>query len=176
MWYVRDEMTRHRKTARPGTAERFEQPKVLVRDTGAGLECTLDDRDYYVKDVLILASRCKDRAELLYLTGILNSCLMRFYYETSFPTLHVQRDELASLPYRPVHASMASDVAGCKRVGQLVGQMISLHESLASARSDQARGVIQRQIDATGAAIDRLVYELYGLTDEEILLVEGTKA
>ncbi len=31
---------------------------------------------------------------------------------------------------------------------------------------------LQRQIDATDAEIDRLVYELYGLTDEEIRIVE----
>ncbi len=32
---------------------------------------------------------------------------------------------------------------------------------------------LQRQIDATDQQIDRLVYELYGLTDDEIQLVEG---
>ena len=31
---------------------------------------------------------------------------------------------------------------------------------------------IQRQIDATDRQIDQLVYELYGLTDEEIRIVE----
>ena len=34
--------------------------------------------------------------------------------------------------------------------------------------------VIQRQIDATDAEIDRLVYDLYGLTAEEIAIVEET--
>lgn len=32
--------------------------------------------------------------------------------------------------------------------------------------------VIERQIAATDRQIDRLVYELYGLTDEEIAVVE----
>jgi hypothetical protein len=173
VWYVPDEMTRHRRTARPGTAERFEQPKVLVRDTGAGLECTLDDQHYYVKDVLILASRSQDRRELAYLTGVLNSRLMKFYYETSFPTLHVQRDELASLPYRPVDPTVAKDVFLRTRAEQAVDQMLSLGKSLASAKSDKARSVIQRQIEATEAEIDRLVYDLYGLTAAEIALVEA---
>jgi hypothetical protein len=31
----------------------------------------------------------------------------------------------------------------------------------------------QRRIDATEAGIDGLVYELYGLTEEEIPIVEG---
>jgi len=32
--------------------------------------------------------------------------------------------------------------------------------------------MIQRQIDATDKQIDKLVYELYGLTNEEIQIVE----
>ena len=38
-----------------------------------------------------------------------------------------------------------------------------------AARQDRA----QRQIEATDREIDRLVYELYGLTDDEIAIVEG---
>ena len=33
---------------------------------------------------------------------------------------------------------------------------------------------MSRQIAATDAQIDRLVYDLYGLTDDEIKIVEGT--
>ena len=48
-----------------------------------------------------------------------------------------------------------------------------MHRQLASAKSEARRGAIQRQIEATDAAIDRLVYDLYGLTAKEIALVEG---
>jgi len=33
--------------------------------------------------------------------------------------------------------------------------------------------MIQREIESTDRAIDALVYELYGLTGEEIKIVEG---
>jgi len=33
---------------------------------------------------------------------------------------------------------------------------------------------LSRQIEATDVAIDKLVYELYGLTEEEIAIVEGS--
>jgi hypothetical protein len=33
--------------------------------------------------------------------------------------------------------------------------------------------LLQRQIEATDATIDKLVYELYGLTEDEIGIVEG---
>ncbi len=33
--------------------------------------------------------------------------------------------------------------------------------------------MVKREIEATDNAIDKLVYELYGLTEEEIKIVEG---
>lgn len=35
------------------------------------------------------------------------------------------------------------------------------------------RTAIERQIQATDTQIDQLVYQLYGLTEEEIKIVEG---
>jgi flagellin-like hook-associated protein FlgL len=59
---------------------------------------------------------------------------------------------------------------------KLVDSMLALHKQLASAKSQAQRAAIQRQIEATDAEIDRLVYGLYGLTKEEIAIVEGAKA
>jgi hypothetical protein len=56
----------------------------------------------------------------------------------------------------------------------LVTQMLDLNKKLQDARLEQERTMLSRQIEATDGAIDKLVYELYGLTDEEILVVEGT--
>ena len=50
--------------------------------------------------------------------------------------------------------------------------MFQLHQQQAAA-SDADRELYQRQIDVTDRQIDALVYELYGLTDEEIKIVEG---
>jgi len=38
---------------------------------------------------------------------------------------------------------------------------------------EHERTLLSRQVEATDAAIDKLVYELYGLTEEEIAIVEG---
>ena len=48
-----------------------------------------------------------------------------------------------------------------------------LNKKLQDARVDHEKTLLQRQIEATDAAIDKLVYELYGLTEEEIAIVEG---
>ena len=54
--------------------------------------------------------------------------------------------------------------------------MLSLYRQLQKAKTTHKRSVIQRQIDATDRQIDQLVYELYGLTDEEIRIVEEATA
>jgi hypothetical protein len=51
--------------------------------------------------------------------------------------------------------------------------IIGLHEQLDRAKAPHDMTVLQAQIDATDRQIDRLVYELYGLTEEEIKIVES---
>jgi hypothetical protein len=53
--------------------------------------------------------------------------------------------------------------------------MLDLNKKLHEARLEQERTMLSRQIVATDAAIDTLVYELYGLTEEEIAIVGGKK-
>jgi len=50
--------------------------------------------------------------------------------------------------------------------------MLDLHKQLSAAKMSHDKTAIQRQIDATDRRIDRLVYDLYNLTDEEIHIVE----
>ena len=51
--------------------------------------------------------------------------------------------------------------------------VLGLHKQLAAARTADDKTRIQRLIDATDGEIDRLVYDLYDLTGEEIAIVEG---
>jgi len=56
----------------------------------------------------------------------------------------------------------------------LVTQMLDLNRKLQDARLEQDRTMLSRQIEATEGQIYKLVYELYGLTEEEIAIVEGS--
>lgn len=53
--------------------------------------------------------------------------------------------------------------------------MLDLHKRLAAAIIPADKKLYQRQIEATDEQIDALVYELYGLTEEDIAVVEGTE-
>jgi type II restriction/modification system DNA methylase subunit YeeA len=55
----------------------------------------------------------------------------------------------------------------------LVDQMLSLNKRLQEARTPHEKTTLRRQIEDTDRQIDALVYELYGLTEEEIRIVEG---
>jgi hypothetical protein len=76
------------------------------------------------------------------------------------------------LPIRTIDFSNPNDVTRHDRVVGLVERMLSLHEMVAEAKIESERTILQHQIDATDRQIDQLVYELYGLTDEEIAIVE----
>jgi len=54
--------------------------------------------------------------------------------------------------------------------------MLALHTKLGAAQSPDVEDNLRRQIAATDQAIDALVYQLYGLTPEEIALVESATA
>jgi len=50
---------------------------------------------------------------------------------------------------------------------ELVEGMLKLHKRLGEVKTEHQKTVLQRQIEATDRQIDRLVYELYDLTEEE---------
>ena len=150
-------MRANKITARPGNKERFEQPKVLVRDTGGGLMATFDPDNYYVKDVLVLEDPNKNVFNLKCLSALLNSKLMRWYYESTFPTLHVQRDELASLP---IHTSIFS---------QNFQVIIS---SLVDKILDEKKLGRNSDISHIESEIDNHIYNLYGMNIEDIKVIE----
>ena len=54
----------------------------------------------------------------------------------------------------------------------LVNRILDLHKKLVDAKVPDDKTRIERQIDATDKQIDHLVYNLYGLTEEEIAIVE----
>ena len=56
----------------------------------------------------------------------------------------------------------------------LVTQMLDLHKQVDQVKTAHDKTLIQRQIDATDRQIDRLVYELYDLTEEETCAVSIT--
>jgi len=141
---------------------------VLTVETG---ESVADQQVYITKPTLHMLSA-------KYLAGILGSALLAFFIRgyygeatEAFPQIKVT--ELKALPIRSVNFSDPADATRHDRMVALVEQMLDLHKKLAAATIPADRALYERQIEATDRQINALVYQLYGLTDEEIAIVEG---
>lgn len=117
--------------------------------------------------------------DLFYVLGMLNSRLLTFRFRTigklkSGGIYEYFWNSVSKLPIRRVDFSKPADRTAHDRMVKLVDSMLALHEQLTTAKSAAQKAIMQRQIDATDAEIDRLVYDLYGLTAEEIALIENS--
>ena len=86
----------------------------------------------------------------------------------------------APLLYNDKMVNWFSDLAATRSSSQRISafaelaiHMNALFEHFAKAKTPHEKTVLKTQIDATDTAIDQLVYELYGLTDDEIKIVEA---
>jgi hypothetical protein len=86
--------------------------------------------------------------------------------------LAANKQFIEHLPIRTIDFSDPADNARHNRMVELVERMLDFNKQLAGAKAPQTKIVLQRQIETTDRQIDRLVYELYELTEEEIKIVE----
>lgn len=114
---------------------------------------------------------------LAYLCGLLNSRLLDFCLKevsSNFRSGYFAANKqfIEQLPIRTIDFANKADRAKHDRMVTLVEQMLTLHKQLLAANTAHEKTAIQRQIDALDKMINDLVYELYGLSEEEIRIVE----
>lgn len=76
------------------------------------------------------------------------------------------------LPIRTTNFSDGAEKQRHDELVALVDRMLDLHKMLVRSHFDSEREPIERQIATTDKKIDGLVYQLYGLTEEEVKIVE----
>jgi len=154
--------------------EEFEKPKILWPGISAEVTAfALDKAKYYGNDNVQLVI-----SEGLYLLGILNSRLMRLVLTNTCDKVQggFYRLKIAyvqQLPIRTIDFSDPKDKSRHDKMVTLVELMLALHERLTEATTESEKAALQQQKNETDQQIDNLVYELYGLTPEEIAIVEG---
>ena len=164
--------------AAPRDSSLFSGARLLLRRiVGNRLIATYTDADYVTSQLLQIV-KPKDAAISKYLLGILNSSLIAYYFRTkynrqdkTFPEIRIY--ELASMPIHAIDVSVSEDVAYHERMVSMVDQMLFFHKQLKEFGTPHEKTALERQIEATDGQIDALVYELYGLTEEEIRIVEN---
>lgn len=156
----------------------LKKEKLLGVITGDAIILALDEEQYFVTDGLYLFG-VRDLVNIRYLMGVLNSKFFIFIYrlltlEKGRVLAQVKPTILEQLPVRTIDFNNPDEKKMHDRMVQLVDQMLTLHKLLHEAKTSHEQTLLQRQIHATDKQIDKLVYELYYLTPEEIAIVEGT--
>ena len=156
--------------------EYFDRPKIIFPDICKGPRFYLDRSGIYIANTAYCLG-----VDDPYLLGILNSRLFWFAISNISIPFGIRAGEyryrliyqyMEKVPVRVINASDKVDKARRDKIASLVDQMLSLNKQLPAAKTDQEKTALQRQIDATDRQIDQLVYELYGLTEEEIKIVQ----
>ena len=153
-------------------------PKILVPDIADRASFALDeDGQYAFTSGYGIVLKESARESVKYVLGLLNSRLLDLYLKSVSTNLRggffrYFTQFLEQLPIRTIDHSDTKEKKQHDRMVGLVEAMIELQRQFRAAERERDRKLLQRQIDATDRRIDALVYELYGLTDDEIAIVE----
>jgi hypothetical protein len=127
-----------------------------------------------MKTLQIIISQEDDESALKYLLAILSSKLIN-YCCINYLADDMNQTYLEQIPIRKIDFSKSADKTLNDKLVEFVDKMLSLTSKLHTTTSESEKATLQNAITVTDAEIDRLVYELYGLTEEEIRIVEGEK-
>lgn len=162
--------------AEPRPSANFDAPeKIVMRQTGDSIVATLDTAQNLCLNNMHVLVPIQEEPPLRYILGVLNSRLTNWYYHTLNPEVgealaEVKKTNVARLPI-----FIPADQSRHDKMVALVDKLLDLHKQKQSAKSDTMRERIEREINVTDEQIDALVYELYGLTKEEIKIIEADK-
>jgi hypothetical protein len=110
------------------------------------------------------------------LLALLNSALGRFVITRKCPLTdrgyHVSPAALGKFPVVTPDFDKRAEKIRHDKLVSLVTNILELNRYLTQVKTGQERRLVQQEIDATEVRIDALVYEMYGLTPEEIAMVE----
>ncbi len=158
---------------RPRDASIFKSPKLIGLTTCKTIELAYDPQSsLYVTDAMYVFQLASEH-DVWSSIGVLQSTAFLFFYRVanqgeSRVIPQVKASKLNALPFPKIdpEAARAQTLGGCVR------DMYALNKDLAAAKTGHDKTLLQRQIDSTDKQIDQLVYELYGLTEEEIKIIE----
>ena len=164
--------------ARPDEVWESKQKIITQRISGglSPLTATIDTDNYYSfasTNLILIKPEYVDIYSYEIVCALLNSKLINFYYVKNFTnastqTVNISKTFLEQLPMPTLDLSKTSDK---KQHDDLITKVTFMLE-LQKGSSDPTT---QNQINALDRQIDNLVYTMYGLSPEEIAIVEGGK-
>jgi type I restriction-modification system DNA methylase subunit len=150
--------------------------KIVVRQIGHKPTASLIQQPLAVTGN-IFTIRFDNLNQEKFVLGIINSKLIEFFwkimftdFKTSFPQVAIF--SLSQIPIHTIDFSNPTEKAQHDKLVALVDDMLELQKKYHDARMERDKELYERQIKVVDVQIDRLVYDLYGLTGEEVGIVE----
>ena len=166
--------------AAPRKPEMFSETKLLMRRTDDHILTAYDDTGMICVNSchVIQFIELETQYRYQYFLALLNSRLMQYIFEISNPQMigkvfsEIKVVYVKRLPIMPIDFNNPDDVAKHDQMVLLVERMLELNEKKTDESNPETLRLLETQITATDRQIDRLVYDLYDLSPEEIALVE----
>jgi hypothetical protein len=113
-----------------------------------------------------------------YIMALLNSTLFIFLYrllalEEGRVLAQVKPTLVEDMPIRVIDPQVQNDVEAHDRLATLSAELETLWTSFHESNSEHERRTLQRRIDHDRTEINTIVFELYGLSANDINLVQG---
>ena len=155
----------------------FKGEKIIVRKTGNKIIAAIDADNYYFEQSLFGFVPEKSSYHIKVLTAILNSrislYLLRlnsFSKKETFPQIRLHW--LKQFPIPKIDFTNKDQKEKHDNIVSLVTQLMQAKKKLSEAKTEREKNLLKHQCESCETGIDNLVYELYGLTDEERDIVE----
>ncbi|MCX6163882.1 MAG: hypothetical protein NTU73_03305, partial [Ignavibacteriae bacterium] len=152
--------------------------KIVVPYRAESNKFAYDNEQYFNDGGDIRALILKDtNINLKYVLGILNSKLMDWYYgfigKPKGKSREYFNEPLGKIPIKTINFQIQSEKHSHDLIVSLVDQMLESKKQLHTAKTDKDKTYYERKCENLDKQIDAEVYKLYGLTEEEIKIVEG---
>jgi len=108
----------------------------------------------------------------LTLLGIINSRLIAYFWDVMFTDFKSSFPQFTLFSLARVPISLPCESSQGEQLVAAVRNMMSLQDAVRATRMPDEITRVRRSIELQDLTIDRLVYDLYGLTDDEIALVQ----
>jgi hypothetical protein len=132
---------------------------------------TLDTNGSYFIGTVNSVILNDDTYDYKFILGLLNSTLLNSYFTKRFTTISLTAAFLGVLPICVL--STESKKRKASEIIKFVDQIIHLNQELQTAALPNRIDLLQSRIAYNEDCINQLVYELYGLTKKEIMIIEG---
>jgi hypothetical protein len=156
IWY-RPDLMKEKAGCLPHTKELFLTPEKIITqrvNSSGQLLATYDNEQFFCLDTTNVSSEIIDKnCDLKFIVGVMNSKLINWWFNDEFKNPTISGYELHQIPI--------------KRNKQTENEISKLVEIVLLKKQENKDTKEQEN------QIDQLVYQLYGLTEEEIKIVEG---